>query len=282
MSLSLKVPKTIKMFMNGQFPRTESGRSFPIYTSGKQIYANACLGSRKDVRSAVEMAKKAQPGWSGKTAYNRSQILYRMAEMSESKRLEFNQVLIEVFSKSDKEATDIVDQVIATMIYYAGFADKYAQVISSINPVSGPYHNFTAPEAVGVVGSICANEFDFVKTMDHICSVLCSGNSMVLLMHKEAAAILAPVAEVFATSDVPAGVINLISGDNQELYKHLAGHMEVNSLYYQGEDKQWVTQIKELAIENMKRVIPATNSGKNLKNILDFTEFKTVWHPIGL
>jgi len=281
-TVRLKVPKTIKLYINGQFPRTESGRSYPIYFHGqKEVYANACLGSRKDVRAAVEAAKKALPGWCHKTAFLRSQILYRMAEMTESKRLELAAALVDTLGLAPEKADQSVEEAIATFIYYAGFADKFSQVIGSINPVAGPYHNFTAPEPVGIVGIIGDNEFDFVKIVDQISSVICSGNTAVVLLGKPGAVILASLAEVFATSDLPAGVVNLISGDTDELYPHLGGHMEVHSVTYLGDDKKLTSELKILSIENMKRVI-VSGQLKSLDSIVNFTEYKTVWHPVGL
>jgi len=281
-SNSLRVPKTIKLFINGQFPRTESGRSYPIYYNDqKQIYANACLGSRKDIRMAVEAAKKALPGWCDKTAYLRSQILYRMAEMADSKHLELASALVDTLGQSEEQANIVIEEVINTFIYYAGFADKFSQVIGSINPVAGPFHNFTSAEPVGVVGIINDNKFDFVKIVDQICSVICSGNTSIILLGKIGAIILAPLSEIVATSDLPSGVVNLITGDNDELYSHLGGHMEIHSISYQGDDKKLVNELKTMAIENMKRVV-VTGQLKSLDSILNFTEYKTVWHPVGL
>jgi acyl-CoA reductase-like NAD-dependent aldehyde dehydrogenase len=277
----MKVVKTIKMFVDGKFIRSESGRSYSFDVEGNQ-YARLCQGSRKDFRNAVVVAKNAQGAWAKRTAFNRSQILYRMAEMMEGKRVEFVSLFQEVLGMNGKEATVELDAAIDTFVYYAGFADKYQQVLGSTNPINGPFHNFTTPEPVGVVAHIAAEKFNFATLIDNICSIIISGNSVITLLGPECPAILAPLSEVIATSDVPAGVINLLTGHLDELYSFIATHREVRSLSFQNENKKLFGELKELAVDNMKRLVPYTERSLDLSNISTFVEFKTVWHPIGI
>lgn len=280
----LQVSKTIKLFIGGKFPRTESGRSFPIhFKDSEQIYANICQGSRKDMRNAVEVAKAALPSWSGYTAFLRSQILYRMAEMLEGKRLEVTSILESVQGFDSKQANTNVDEAISALLYYAGFADKYAQVMGSMNPVSGPFHNFTVPEPVGVVGLVYdEDEFSLGQLMAELSAIICSGNTTVVLLNPQASCVLAPIAEVFATSDLPGGVINLISCHVGELLGHFSRHMEVNSMTCMGVEQEELYELKQQAVENMKRVVPAQKEKHSLENITKFTEYKTIWHTVGV
>lgn len=284
---NLKIAKTIKLYVGGKFPRTESGRCFPIYVQGskgasKEVYANQCQASRKDLRGAVEVAKKTVSTWESATAYLRGQILYRMAEMAEGKRGEFADILIQTMGYSPKDADLAVDDMVSSFVYYAGFTDKYQQVIGAVNPVSGPHHNFTCTEPVGVVGLIASDDFDLGELIDNIASIICSGNTLVVLLDEKSSAILAPLAEVFATSDLPGGVVNLLTGFVGELLPHFITHMEIQSISYQRDNK---TELKDLqfgAVDNMKRVVPRLKSKRSLENILNHIELKTVWHPIGV
>lgn len=281
-SENLKIAKTIKLFIGGEFPRTESGRSAPIYIhKTKKLYANFCLASRKDLRNAVTAAQSAQTGWQNRSAYNRSQILYRMAEMMESKREEFVEVLTETLGYTKANANISVDKAIEAFVYYAGFADKYQQVLGSVNPVSGPHHNFTSTEAVGLVGLICNSKFDLAEVVAQIAAIISSGNSLVALLANEGSALLAPLAEVFATSDLPKGVINLLTGSTEELYKQFGTHMEIQSLSCQMQDKKILGELRTMAAANMKRVVPPVKDSLSLEHLMSYVEFKTVWHPIG-
>lgn len=282
LSTDLAIPKTIKLFINGEFPRTESGRSFPCYYAGtKKVYANLCLASRKDIRAAVTAAKDAQKSWTDRSAYNRSQILYRMAEMAESKRLEFSEILEKVLGLSSADSKKEIDGAIDSFVYFAGWCDKYQQVIGAVNPVSGPHHNFTTPEATGVVALICDDKFNFAKVVSDITGIIASGNSVVVLLPENSSPILAALSETFATADLPKGVINLLSGNVEELASHFGSHMEIQALCYRGSDQKKIGEFKTLAIENMKRFVGPTNKVMALENLLDFVEYKTVWHPIG-
>jgi len=278
-----KIQKTIKLFINGEFPRTESGRSFPAYVKGtKTVYAHLCLASRKDHRTAVTAAVEAQKGWAGKSAYNRSQILYRMAEMMESKRGSLTEIMTEVVGLTTKVAKDQLDQAIDAFVYYAGFADKYQQIIGAVNPVNGPHHNFTTPEAVGVVGLICGKTFSLPKICADIAAIACSGNTLVVLLPENSSPILSELGEVFATSDLPKGCINLLSGSVEELAEHFGSHMEMESLSFQYDDANLAHSLQKSAVENMKRFVSPREDLHSVENILNFVEYKTVWHPIGV
>lgn len=279
---NIKIAKTIKLFIDGEFPRTESGRSTPVYIyKTKKIYAHVCLASRKDLRNAVTAAQTAQAGWQNKSAYNRSQILYRMAEMTEAKREEFVEVLIATLGLTKINAEKSVDKAIDAFVYYAGFADKYQQVLGSVNPVSGPHHNFTSTEAVGLVGLICNKNFDLAEVVAQVAAIICSGNSLVALLASEGSAMLAPLAEVFATSDLPKGIVNLLTGETSELYKQFGTHMEIQSLSCQLKDKKILGELRFMAADNMKRIITPIKDSLSLEHLMSYVEFKTVWHPIG-
>ena len=279
---TLVVAKTVKLFIGGEFPRTESGRSFPIFVhKTKKIYGHMCLASRKDVRNAVTAAQTAQPGWQSKSAYNRGQILYRMAEMMESKRAEFVEALTETTGLNAKAANKSVDDAVQSFVYYAGFSDKYQQVMGAVNPVSGPHHNFTMTEAVGVVGLLGAEKFDLANFTAQIAAIIVSGNSVVALMSQAGSALLAPLAETFATSDLSKGVVNILTGDLNELYSHFGTHMEIQSLSLQIKDAKKVAEIKTAGAMNMKRIVGTTSHYQSLEHLISFLEYKTVWHPIG-
>lgn len=278
---NLQIAKTIKLFINGEFPRTESGRSFPIYyNASKKVYANVCRASRKDFRNAVSAALKAHETWTNRTAYNRSQILYRMAEMTEGKRHEFSDILNALFAYGDDNASLAIDVAIDSFVYYAGFADKYQQLIGAVNPVAGPHHNFTTAEAVGLVVLFPSESFDFGKLISQISAIIVSGNSSIVILPPEGAGILSALGEVFATSDLPKGVVNLLSGYRKELLSHVAGHMEVDAISFQDFNKNALSEIKTLAAENMKRVTSRLEEDNSLEHLLKFVEYKTVWHPI--
>lgn len=279
----MKVVKTVKLFIGGQFVRTESGRSYSFNkVNSDEQYVRLCQASRKDFRNAVEICRNSVKSWSSRSAYNRSQILYRMAEMCEGKRLEFATIFQEALGKSAEEANKMVDEGIDTFVYYAGFCDKYQQVAGAVNPVNGPFHNFTTPEPVGAITLIDSDEFNFAKLIDHICSILVGGNGLVVLLGSGCPAVLAPLSEVFATSDLPSGVVNLLTGHLSELKEFIATHREVRSISFQNEDKNVYYDMREQSTDNMKRIVPNHVNCKSLDNILKYVEYKTVWHPIGV
>src|SRR6266550_827818 len=218
----LNVRKTYKLYINGEFPRTESGRSYPVKSKGGDLLANACRGSRKDLRNAVQAARKALPGWNGKTAYNRGQILYRIAEVCESRAAE----LVDELRKQGlpvAEARKEVDAVIDRWVYYAGWSDKYTQVVGSVNPVAGPYYNFTFPEPTGVVGVVAPEDPALLGLVSRLAPAVVSGNTVVVLASESKPLPAVTLTEVLATSDVPGGVINVLTGYKRELVPWLAG-----------------------------------------------------------
>ena len=279
----MKVVKTIKLYMDGKFPRTESGRSFVMYKkNSKDIYARLCQASRKDFRNAVEFAKAAGPAWSNRSAYNRGQILYRAAEMMEGKRSEFQDVLTQGLSLSPSKAKKEVDLAIDSWLYFAGFSDKYVQLCGSINPVSSAHHNFTTPEAVGVITHFDHDTFNLPRLCARLASFIVSGNTCISLLSGECPAVLAPLAETFATSDLPNGVINLLTGERQELSKHVGLHKEVRSICVDVKEPAFFHSLKVAGVDNMKRIVGPRSEILCLESITDFIEYKTAWHPIGI
>jgi acyl-CoA reductase-like NAD-dependent aldehyde dehydrogenase len=261
----LPVKKTYKLFVGGAFPRSESGRTYEVEG------ANVALGSRKDVRDAVRAARGALPKWAGMTAYNRGQVLYRVAEMMEGRRAEFAEL-----TGSDEE----VDAAIDRWVWYAGWADKLAQVLGTSNPVAGPYFNFTIPEPTGVVGVIAPEEPPLAGLVSRLAPVIVGGNVSVVVASERRPLAAVTLAEVLATSDVPGGVVNLVTGRKRELAPIVAGHMDVNALDLAGAEDD-VEELERLAAENVKRVV-RNGDGQSPYHAASFLELKTVWHPIGV
>jgi len=280
----LEILKTYKIYIGGKFPRTESGR---YYTpkNGSTPLANICLSSRKDFRNAVVSARDAFGGWSGATAYNRSQILYRIAEMLEGRKAQFIDELTKQGSTkatAEKEVNVAIDRI----IYYAGWADKYTQLFSTVNPVATSHFNFTLPEPTGVVSIIAPEDTSLIGLVSAIIPVITSGNTCVVLASENKPLCAITFAEVINSSDVPGGVINILTGTRKELQSHMASHMDVNALLYAGSDKKEITALQKQAVENLKRVVVrdfSTNYDEKHNNpyyIEDFVEMKTTWHPI--
>lgn len=280
----IEVLKTYKIFIGGKFPRTESGRYYPLKHNNK-IIANMCLSSVKDFRNAVVAAKAAQGSWAGKTTYNRSQILYRMAEVLEGRKAQFIAEL-ETQGIAPKNAVQEVELSIDRLIYYAGWCDKYVQIHSSVNPVSGSFFNFSVPEPMGVVAVVAPESSGLLGLVTQICSIIAGGNTCVVLASEKLPLCAVSFSEVIATSDVPGGVVNIITGKQNELINNFASHMNVNAILYCGSDKKVIKNVQDLAIENIKRVFIRENSDyfdakhDNLYYIFDFQETKTTWHPI--
>ncbi len=262
----LPVKKTYKLYIGGEFPRSESGRTYEAEG------ANVARGSRKDIRDAVRAARAAFPKWASLTAYNRGQVIYRIAEMLESRRSEFADL-----SSGVKE----VDRSIDRLVWYAGWADKFAQVLGSSNPVAGPYFNFTVPEPTGVVGILAPDEPPLAGLVSRVAPAIVGGNTAVVVASDTHPLAAVELAEVLATSDVPGGVVNLITGHRDELAPWLAGHMDVNALDLAGADGQ-STELEQLAAENVKRVVRGAPDDQSPWEIASFLELKTVWHPIGV
>ena len=261
----LPVRKTYKLYIGGEFPRSESGRTY------ESQGANVARGSRKDVRDAVRAARAAFPKWAGMTAYNRGQVVYRIAEMLEARRTEFTEL-----ATGPAE----VDRSIDRLVWYAGWADKLAQVLGSSNPVAGPYFNFTVPEPTGVVGIVAPEEPPLVGLVSRIAPAIIGGNTTVVIASESSPVAAVELAEVLATSDVPGGVVNLITGHRDELAPILAGHMDVNAIDLAGGDGQ-VEELERLAADNVKRVVRGAADAQSPWEIASFLELKTVWHPIG-
>ena len=261
----LPVAKTYKLFIGGSFPRSESGRSYEIEG------ANVALGSRKDVRDAVRVAREAFPKWAAMTAYNRGQVLYRVAEIMEGRRAQFEDLV------GDRAE---VDTAIDTWVWYAGWADKLAQVLGTSNPVAGPYFNFTIPEPTGVAGIVAPEEPPLLGLVERLAPALVGGNSVVVLASERRPLAAITLAEVLATSDVPGGAVNILTGRKSELCPILAGHMDVNALDLAGVVGD-STELERLAADNVKRVV-RNGDGYSPWHAAAFLELKTVWHPIGV
>lgn len=283
----LSVRKTYKLFINGEFPRTESGRFYPVIGKKGELLANACRGSRKDVRNAVVAARKAVAAWSGKTAYNRGQVLYRIAEVCESRAAELTDELRRQ-GASAADARREVDRVIDRWVYYAGWSDKYSQVFGSVNPVAGPYYNFTVPEPTGVVGVVAPEEPSLLGLVSRIAPAIVGGNTVVAITSESRPLAAITLGEVFETSDVPAGVVNLLSGIKSEIVPWLASHMDVNAIDTTGVAEDQLAAVQKTAAENVKRVIHFSGEWTDQRlaqspyAIFDFQESKTVWHPMGM
>jgi acyl-CoA reductase-like NAD-dependent aldehyde dehydrogenase len=262
----LPVKKTYKLYIGGEFPRSESGRTYEAQG------ANVARGSRKDLRDAVRAARAAFPKWAGMTAYNRGQVVYRIAEMLEARRAEFADLT---------SGPGEVDRSIDRLVWYAGWADKLPQVLGSSNPVAGPYFNFTVPEPTGVVGILAPQEPALEGIVSRVAPAIVGGNATVVVASESSPLAAVELGEVLATSDVPGGVVNLLTGQREELAPWLAGHMDVNALDLAGADGQ-ADELERLAAENVKRVVHGKPDRQSPWDIADFLELKTVWHPIGV
>ena len=267
----LQVRKTYKLFAGGQFVRSESGRSY--LAEG----CNVPRASRKDLRDAVRVARSAFPGWSGRTAMNRGQILYRIAEMLEGRRSEFLGLL-----GGGRRAGREVDAAIDTWVWYAGWTDKIAQVAGTVNPVGGPFFNFTVPEPTGVVGVVAPERPALLGLVRRLAPALCGGNAVVALVSEPLPLAALTLAEVIATGDTPPGVVNILSGSRQELLPWLASHMDVNAVDATGCGDEELAAVEEAAAGNLKRVVRARADGLSPDAVTALMEFKTVWHPIGV
>ncbi len=280
----LPVKRTAKLFVGGEFPRSESGRTFEVRGSDGELIAHAARASRKDLRDAVKAARAAQKGWSAKTPYNRGQVLYRVAELMEGRRAQFEAEL------AAGGATDPARGVSASIdrwVWYAGWADKIAQVAGGTNPVAGPYFNFTIPEPTGVVGIVAPPDQPLLGLVSRVAPAIVSGNTAVVIASETSPLPAVTLAEVLATSDVPGGVVNLLTGLTAELVPWLAGHMDVNAIDLTGCPDDLVRDAEVLSAENVKRVHrgpavdPFDDHAQDLAEITALMEFKTVWHPIG-
>ena len=275
----MEILKTYKIYIGGSFPRTESGRYYPIQDKKGNILANVCLSSRKDVRNAVVAARKAFGGWAEKTAFNRGQILYRIAEMFDGRKAQFIEELIKQ-GASKANAEKEVDQAVDCLVYYAGWADKYQQIGSSVNPVSSSHFNFSALEPMGVIGIIAPQQSSLIGLVKVIAPVICGGNTVIVTASETLPLCAVTFAEVIHSSDVPGGVVNILTGKVAELAPAVAAHMDVNALVTEslGELNK---PLALACVENLKRHITYSNStDQGLQRITDLQEVKTTWHPI--
>ncbi|WP_313406109.1 aldehyde dehydrogenase family protein [Aeromicrobium sp.] len=284
MSDRLDVRKTYKLFIGGAFPRSESGRTFEVTDSKGRFLANASKASRKDGRDAVAAARKAFGGWSTRTPYNRGQILYRVAEVLEGRR---DQLVAEVRAAegvTEKRANAIVDNAVDTWVWYAGWADKLSQVAGNANQVNGPFFNLTSPEPTGVVVIAAPQQSSLLGLVEVLAPVLVGGNTAVVVSSYGRPLPAITLSEILSTSDVPGGVVNMLTGDITEVGSWLAGHLDVNALDLTGVDDADVARDLEAeAAINLKRVLrPGTPTAQSLQRITPFLETKTVWHPIGV
>ena len=291
----MTVPKTYKLFIGGKFPRSESGRTIEVLDASGQHLANASRASRKDTREAVVAARKAAAGWGAQTAYLRGQILYRIAEMLDARREQFIAELVSTGS-TRRNAEAEVDEAVATWVHYAGWSDKYAQVLGAANPVAAPYFNFSLPEPMGVIAIVAPQHSgtSLVGLARTMAPALVAGNTVVVVAHERNPLTAISFAEVLASSDVPGGVVNLLTGLVSELAPIMAGHMDINAIA--GCEAEIATDCERRAIDNLKRVVRPEGNGtgvgvrpsrsgrstRSIDAISRFTELKTVWHPIGV
>lgn len=291
----IEVRKTYKLYIGGAFPRTESGRSYLVNAADGTPLANACRASRKDIRDAVRAARKAQPGWADKTAMNRGQVLYRVAELMEGRRDQFVAEVAAAEGLRDARAGEAVDRAIDRWVWYAGWADKISQVLGASNPVAAPYFNFTIPEPTGVVGVVAPETSSLLGLVSRLAPPLVSGNAVVLITSETRPLAAVTLSEVLATSDVPGGVVNVLTGLKSELVPVLAGHVDVDAIDTWGVPDAMRLDTELTAADDFKRILrrPTTVSDARFDWLDDraaerpewiaaFLEMKTVWHPIGL
>jgi acyl-CoA reductase-like NAD-dependent aldehyde dehydrogenase len=281
----LSVFKTYKLYVGGKFPRSESGRVYEVTDSKGNWLANAPQSSRKDARDAVVAARKAFGGWSGATAYNRGQVLYRVAEMLEGRREQFVREVADAEGLSKSKAAAVVDATIDRWVWYAGWTDKIAQVIGGSNPVAGPFFNLSSPEPTGVVAVLAPQESSFLGLVSVLAPVIATGNTAVVIASEKSPLPALSLGEVLATSDVPGGVVNVLSGRTAEIAAPLAAHQDVNAIDLAGADTELAKELEISAADNLKRVLrpqAVDYSGTpGTERMTAFLETKTVWHPTG-
>lgn len=281
----IEIQKTYKIFIGGQFPRTESGRYYPLNDKKGNVIANICLCSRKDFRNAEVAARGAQPGWSARAAFNRGQILYRIAEMLEGRKEQFVAELV-MQGASAAAARQEVEMSIDRMVYYSGWCDKFQQVYSAVNPVASSHFNFSVPEPTGVVAVIADEGTSLLGLVTAIAPVIAGGNTCVVLASEKKPLCAVTFAEVLNTSDLPGGVVNILTGSSAELHMHFSNHMDVNAVVYYRDNKAEIKAIKENASLNVKRVFIYNKTDVHSEKaqspyyIMDLQEIKTTWHPV--
>jgi acyl-CoA reductase-like NAD-dependent aldehyde dehydrogenase len=285
----IDVRKTYKLYIGGAFPRSESGHSYEVVDSKGKFVANAALASRKDARDAVVAARKAFGGWSARTAYNRAQILYRIAEVMEDRRPQFVQAVVQSEGLANGKADKVVDQAIDRLVWYAGWADKVTQVLGNANPVAGPFFNLSTPEPTGVVAVLAPQESSLLGLVSVVAPAIVTGNTVVVVSSYDRPLPAVTFSEVLATSDVPDGVVNILTGSAATIGPWLAAHMDVNAINLTGiaGNVELATDLEVAAADNLKRVRrapaaePDWTADPGLEPMSAFLETKTVWHPIG-
>ncbi|MFD4567330.1 aldehyde dehydrogenase family protein [Streptomyces sp. NPDC058475] len=281
----LSVFKTYKLYVGGKFPRSESGRVYEVTDSKGKWLANAPLSSRKDARDAVVAARKAFGGWSGATAYNRGQILYRIAEMLEGRKDQFVREVADAEGLSKSKAAAVVDAAIDRWVWYAGWTDKIAQVVGGGNPVAGPFFNLSSPEPTGVVVVLAPQESSFLGLVSVIAPVIATGNTVIVIASERSPLPALSLGEVLATSDLPGGVVNVLSGRTAEIAAPLAAHQDVNAIDLAGADDVLAKELEIAAADNLKRVVRPQavdySETPGIERLTAFLETKTVWHPTG-
>jgi acyl-CoA reductase-like NAD-dependent aldehyde dehydrogenase len=285
----LDVRKTYKLYIGGSFPRSESGRSYVVHDAKGRFFANAAHASRKDARDAVSAARKAFPGWSTRTPYNRGQVVYRVAELLEGRREQFVEEVGRGEGTGKRQAEGAVSASIDRLVWYAGWADKIAQVVGTSNPVAGPYFDFSVPEPTGVVAALAPQDSSLLGLVSVLAPIIVTGNTCVVTSSYQRPLPAITLAEVLATSDVPPGVVNVLSGQLSDTVPTLASHMDVNAIDLTGAagDAEHASLLEEAAAENLKRVLrapaeePDWTGDPGTARLTAFLEIKTVWHPIG-
>lgn len=278
----LAVQKTYKLYIDGKFPRTESGRYYKLNDRNGKVIANICRASRKDFRDAVVVARKAQGDWQKKSAFNKGQILYRIAETLETRRQQFVSSL-GLQGVSEAAAQKEVSAAVDMLVYYAGWSDKYQQVFSSVNPVESSHFNFSFPEPTGVVAAIESQQQGLLNLVSLMAPALAGGNSIIILAAEKFPLTAIDFAEVLNASDVPGGVVNILTGFSKELHSHFSSHMDVNAIVYAGNDSTELKTIQTNAAGNVKRVVVVRNIAEESPyRIMELQEVKTTWHPVGI
>jgi aldehyde dehydrogenase (NAD+) len=284
--MSIAVAKTYKLFIGGAFPRSESGRTYRALDAGGGFLANAARASRKDARDAVVAARKGFGNWARATPYNRGQVIYRIAEMLQGRASEFRELIMISTGVKEKVAAAEVEAAVDRLVHYAGWTDKLTAVLGSANPVSSPYFSYSAPEPTGVVGILAPGGSSLLGLVSVIAPVIASGNACVVVAAESDPCVAIAFAEVVATSDVPGGVINVLTGSVAELAPHLAAHADVNALDLTGAEPDVRTTLEQAASETVKRVYaprgtPDFTAVPGLARLRAFVEIKTIWHPTG-
>ncbi len=285
--MRLPVLKTYKLYIGGQFPRTESGRYYEVKDKKDSLIANLCLSSRKDMRNALVAARGAQHSWANKTAYLKGQILYRIAEILEGRKTQFIEELT-TLGYSTKNAENEVLESIDRLIYYAGWSDKYQQIFSTVNPVAGPYFNFSKPEPTGLVVVTAPSTSPLLGLVSMLAPIFVGGNASVIVADEQSGTVAISFAEVLHSSDVPGGIINILTGKQSELLPIAATHLDVNAIWVSDSSAELIKQIQQDASLNVKHIFTknfkdwSSDKAQNPYLIQEFQEIKTTWHPVGM